>query len=317
MDNSRGEPLHSYPTTKVYVPVDKEAVTKNGTVLPGDSVLDQVRFDLPQRMLMKNDIVMLNIIASNNWKRPIYFSAPINELGFGNYLRKDGMAYRLVPIARTYPENNWTMDQAMRQVVRSGTQIRQNNSEFMFETLMNKIEFGGANIKGVYFDEENRSHILNLRALFAEAAGNLADKGEKDKAIKLIDKVEAGIDPENLPYAMVSRNGRHNQTGLIYLEACYKAGKNELAEKIRLALRKDLEEQARYYKYMETEKPEYYGAFEQFEAPFNQALLAVLGAIEQHYAPQQTQTQAPGEGPTTITNSPKRDSSGRPDSGGR
>src|SRR5690606_176678 len=56
MDNSRGEPLNSYPITKVFVPVDKEMVRKNGTVLPGDSVVDQVRFELPQRLLMKNDI---------------------------------------------------------------------------------------------------------------------------------------------------------------------------------------------------------------------------------------------------------------------
>ncbi len=59
--------------------------------------------------------------------------------------------------------------------------------------------------KGVYFDEENRRHLLNIRSVYAEAAGNMADKGKKEEAQKLLDKVEAGIDPGNLPYAMVSR----------------------------------------------------------------------------------------------------------------
>ena len=82
------------------------------------------------------------------------------------------------------------------------------------KNLMEKFGFGGADKKGVYFDEENRRHLLNIRAIYAEAAGNMADNGKKEEAVKLLDKVEAGIDPENLPYAMVSRFNSHNQTGL-------------------------------------------------------------------------------------------------------
>ena len=48
--------------------------------------------------LFKNDLAILNIIAANKWKRPIYFTMPYNKLGFDNYLRRDGMAYRLVPV---------------------------------------------------------------------------------------------------------------------------------------------------------------------------------------------------------------------------
>jgi hypothetical protein len=55
---------------------------------------------------------------------------------------------------------------------------------------------------------------------------------------------------------MVSRFGNHNQSGLQYLEACYKAGKTEVAEKVRKALRKDLEQQKNYYDYMRDSKPE-------------------------------------------------------------
>ncbi len=313
MDFSRGEPLHSFPITKVFIPVDKTALLKNGTVNTSDTVVDQMTFELPKRALLKNDIVMLNIIASNKWKRPIYFTSPVGELGFAQYLRKDGLSYRLVPIVNTYPQQNWVVDQAMRQILRSGTQIRDNNSDFMYDNMMTKFEFGGANKKGVYFDEENRRHILSLRSLYGEAAGNLADKGEKDKAQKLIDKVEAGISTENLPYAMVSRYSSHNQTGLIYLEACYKAGKTGLAEKVRQNLRKDMEQQQKYYNYIRDERPELFNGFESSEAPFNEALLLVLDAVEKKYAPQ-TQAKSPAEGPTTITNSAKPDSAGKPDS---
>lgn len=302
MDNSRGEPLNTFPATKVSVPVDRDLVIKNGTVLPTDSILPEFRFELAKRALMKNDLIILNIIAANKWNRPIYFTSPMGELGFGQYLRKEGIAYRLVPVAPKYSQMNWVVDQSLRSKGLGGTAIRDMNTEAAYKTLLDKYEFGGANIKGVYFDEENRRHILNLRSIFGEAAGTLADAGKLEEAKKLIAKAEAGILTSNLPYAMTSRYNSHNQTALIYLEACYKAGLKDLAEKIRTEVRKDLEQQAAYYKYIREEKPEFYGGYERSEAPINERLLLVLADIEARYAG--SNTVKPGtEGPTSIQNS--------------
>jgi len=241
----------SFPVSRFKVPVDVELVKKNGTVNAGDSVLPSLEFQIPESKLgqglVRSDFIILNIIATNGWKRPIYFTSLYGELGFGQYLRKDGLSYRLVPVKTKTPQANWVVEQSLRQAGLGGTQIRDNNTDTMFRNMMTKFEFGGANRKGVYFDEENRRHILNIRSLYAEAAGNLADLGRKEDAQKLIDKVEAGILPDNLPYGMVSRYNNHNQTSLVYLEACYKAGKTELAEKVRQEVRKDLEQQMDYY----------------------------------------------------------------------
>ena len=153
----------------------------------------------------------------------------------------------------------------------------------MYNNLMERFAFGGANKKGVYFDEENRRHLLNIRSVYAEAAGNMADNGKKDKAQKLLDKVEAGIDPDNLPYAMVSRFSSHNQTGLLYLEACYKAGKTDLAEKVRLIMRKDLEQQKKYYDYLKNNRPELYGGtLEGTEVFINETLLMALVQLKKN-----------------------------------
>ncbi len=311
----------SFPVAKFKVPVDVEQVRKNGIANPSDSVLSELRFEIPQSKLegglVRSDFIILNIIAwnaANGWNRPIYFTSAFGELGFAQYLRKDGLSFRLVPVATKQPQANWVTDQAMRQMRLGGTQIRDNNTDTMFNNLMTKYEFGGADKKGVYFDEENRRHILNLRALYAEAAGNMADAGKKEEALKLLDKVEKGIDPANLPYGMTSRYNSHNQTTLVLLEACYKAGKADLAEKVRLDLRKDLEQQQTYYNYIRDSRPELYGGFERSEAPINEIMLEVLGLIEKKYAPQ-VQATTPAEGPNTITNTlkdttPKIDNSG-------
>ncbi|HEX5652596.1 MAG TPA: DUF2723 domain-containing protein, partial [Chitinophagaceae bacterium] len=298
----------TYPVKRFSIPVDINLVRKNGTVNANDSVLSEIRFEVPGNSMQRNDLMILNIIAANNWKRPIYFTAAFGELGFGDYLRKDGMAYRLVPVANKFPQQNWTVNQAMRQMGLGSTQIRDNNMDTMYNTLLTKYLFGGANKKGVYFDEENRRHLLNIRALFAEAAGNLADAGKKQEAIRLLERAEQGIDPANLPYAMTSRFNSHNQTALVYLEACYKAGKTDLADKLRQAIRNDLTDQKKYYEYMRDSRPESFGGFERSEYPINEILLQVLDIVEKKYAPQSATTPAT-EGNTTIqTGIPGQDS---------
>jgi hypothetical protein len=239
------------PVAKFSVPVDLDLVRKNGTVNASDSVLSEMQFEIPMNKLrgglVRSDFIILNVIASNKWKRPIYFTSNFGELGFGQYLRKDGMAYRLVPVVNKSPQQNWVAEQAFRQNGLGGTQIKDNNTDSMYRVMMTEFEFGGANKKGVYFDEENRRHILSIRSLYGEAAGNLADLGKKEDARKLLDKAEAGIDPANMPYALVSRYNSHNQTAIIYLEASYKAEKKDLAEKVRQAVTNDLEQQMDYY----------------------------------------------------------------------
>src|SRR5690606_41852043 len=103
----------------------------------------------------------------------------------------------------------------------------------------------------------------------------------------------------------VSRFSSHQQTGLLYLEACYKAGKMEMAEKVRLAMRKDIEQQKRYYDYRKNNRPELFGgSLEGTEVYFNEAMMHALDAIEKKYAPQTQSQPQPVEGGGSIINTP-------------
>jgi hypothetical protein len=304
-----------FPVSRLGVPVDAAVVKANKTVNPEDSIVSPMIFEIPKNKLdaglSRSDLMVLNIIAANKWNRPIYFTSPYGELGFAQYLRKDGLSYRLVPIRNKFPQGNWALEQALRQMQLGGAQVRDNNGSVMYKNLMEKFGFGNADKKGVYFDEENRRHLLNIRAVYAEAAGNLADEGKKDEAQKLLDRVEKGIDTDNLPYAMVSRFSSHNQTGLLYLESAYKAGKTDLAEKVRTAMRKDLEQQKKYYDYLKNNRPELFGGtLEGTEVYFNEAMLLALDTIEKKYAVQ-GQTQSPAEGGGTIINTAKDSATGK------
>lgn len=266
-----GSTLNVFPSKKVDVPVDVALVKQNGTVNANDSVVSDLQFEIPKSVLYKNDAAILNIIAANKWKRPIYFTSPYGELGFQNYLRQDGLTYHLVPVLNGDVNKDWVLDK-----------------------MMSKFAFGGADKKGTYFDEENRRHLNTIRLAYAEAASSLADAGRKDDAKKLLNKADKMMLESNFPYGCVSRGQQQNQISLQFLVAAYKAGDENLIKKVTASVRKDMEQQAEYYESLPDDKRE---ALKQ-EEDRNTMLLKGLMQLEQQF---KTTTVPPAtENPSTL-----------------
>lgn len=297
----QGDNVQSFPVKRFIVPVNEAAVRKNGVINAGDSTFAQMAFELPETKndLMRNDLIVLNVIASNaakGWERPIYFTNPYGELGFGQYLRKEGLSYRLVPVANKFPQQNWVIDKALRENRMGGTAIRDNNMPVMFKAVRDEFRTGGAEKAGVYFDEENRRHLLSIRATYGEAAGNLADAGQKAEAQQVLQKAEQMINTANLPYAMTSRYNQHNQTAMIYLEAAYKAGNTQLANTLKTAINKDLQDQKAYYNYLKSEREELFRSMEQ-EALINDLMIQVFETVVKSYEQKTPVVEQPAGAP--------------------
>ena len=102
-----------YPTKKIRVPVNKKNVLESGLVKEKDSaqIVDYIDFELPSA-ITKKSMMMLDILANNDWKRPIYFSGGSFDnaeyIWMKDYLQLDGMAYKLVPI-KTERKNSFEM----------------------------------------------------------------------------------------------------------------------------------------------------------------------------------------------------------------
>jgi hypothetical protein len=279
-----GDTLNVFPTKKVTVPVDINLVRSNGTVNPSDSVVSEWKFEIPKTALFKNDAAILNIIAANKWKRPIYFTSEYRELGFAAYLRQDGLTHRLVPVANGIVNDSWAYDK-----------------------MMNKFTFGNANVKGVYFDEENRRHLNTIRLAYAQGAGNLAENGRKEDARKMLQKCDKNMLDENFGYGMVSRFQQHNYVSLQFLEACFKADDKALAEKVAKSVKRDLEQQINYYANLSERMQD------QFRNDSEQAanFLRGIQQIEKMY---ETPLPKTTEVPTPINNNPAPAAQKRPDS---
>lgn len=259
MYNARGEFLPIVPSSTLSLPVDREKAKASGAIGPKDTaVLDTLTLQLNQTYLLKNDLAVLAVIAGSKWERPIYFTSQFDQLGFADYLRRDGLTYRLVPV--------------------SGKRV---NTDWAYEKLMKEFKFGNADKKGVYFDEENRRHLNNIRQAFAEVAVEMASEGNKDGAKKLLTKVDEGMLQSNMPYGMVSRYNLHNQTSLMLLEAAYRAEDDSLVNKITGGLKKDLDQQMAYYDGLDERRKE--GLY--VEIQYAQRLQGMLTQLEQFLKP--------------------------------
>jgi len=299
-----GSFLNTFPMKNVFIPVDKATVLQNGTVDAADSVLDSLRFTISKSWLGKNDLIEYAIIAANKWKRPIYFSMNHGTgLDLEQYLREDGLVYRLVPVVPKTTSN--TGDTLFdKYSVGLGRLLSQNvHGDWMYKLLMNKFVFGGANIPGVYFDEENRRHLISIREAYADAAIEMVREGKREQAQQLLEHADKSMLEENFPYAMPSKFASHNQTTFKFLFAAYVAKDQNLIDKVSRRLRKELKEEMTYYNSLSPDQMGNY-AYEQMQ---DKQMLTVMDQFAKDFAP----AQNTGEPGSTLQLGIKADSSGK------
>jgi hypothetical protein len=224
------------PSQKLFIPVNVAETIKSGIVDIKDSakILPQLPLQISKSYLLKNDLAVYDIIAANDWKRPIYFTSP-TDLGLNDYLRMDGLTYRLVPL-RKEPNNDML-----------GADFNV-NSNFMYSNLMTKFAFGGAEKNGTYFDEPNRKLLQYLRNAYTRLGTSLAQDGEKDSALTVLNKADKGLLESNFPYAMTSPNNMHNYSSMQTAYAYYLAGDTKKANEIASKITRDCQQQLNYYR---------------------------------------------------------------------
>ena len=229
LETQGGQKVNYFPTHEFSIPVDKQAVVANGTVAAKDSarIPGRVEFSFPGNALVKNDLMELNIIAANQWKRPICFTSP-SGLGLNNFAQDDGLVYRLVPLQQDPNSPPADLDT-------------------MYRNLMHRFKFGGAEQPDMYFDENGRRILLSIRNAFSTLGQALAARGSKDSALQVLHYGDKMMNPTTLPYGMVSEGNRHNIISLQYAYAFFLAGDLSRGQQIADAVARDCRQQMDYY----------------------------------------------------------------------
>ena len=182
------------PTDSVMVPVNKQAVIAQGTTLLGgkDSIPDYITIHFGNSVT-KSQMMVYEMVARNDWKRPIYMSVTLggdltnsNYAGLGDYLVLEGLAYRLTPFRHAR-----TADGRPNLVI---------DSEKMYDNMMNRFKYGNVAAKNIYLDETVMRMCSTHRNMFILLVKQLLNEGKTDKARKALEKCKQVLPPENIPY---------------------------------------------------------------------------------------------------------------------
>ncbi|MDC0584605.1 DUF2723 domain-containing protein [Bacteroidales bacterium] len=186
-----GDKYDYIPTRTVRLKVDKEAVLRNGIVAEKDTalILDEIVWKLPGSQLMKSEIMVLDILSTYKWDRPLYWVSlhGSGSLGLADYMQLEGYAYKLVPIKTP----------AKNQLERGRI-----NTDVMYNNIMNKFDYGRMNEDDVHLDHFHLRtlSVIRFRTNFTRLAEELIKEGKKDSAIAVLDKCIELTPHKNVPY---------------------------------------------------------------------------------------------------------------------
>ena len=196
---SKDPQTHVIPTDTIYMKIDKEAVRKSGMMLPGDSIPDRMVISLQgKQALYKGDLMMLEMIANCNWTRPLYVAITVgseNFMNLGDNFVQEGLANRITPF-----NTQGNSDQ-------TGINMRDFDTEKTYDVMMNRFKWGGLNVPGLYIDETVMRMCYTHRREMANLALHLIAKGEKEKALKVLQKLEKVLPTYNVPVSYMSGSG--------------------------------------------------------------------------------------------------------------
>jgi len=255
-------------TAQIYPPrppaqlVDKiEWTFKPAMTLPGRAG------EKPQGFIRAQDVIVYEVVTNNIWERPVYFAITVSEsnmIGLNQYLRLDGLAYKIVPI-------------------KSSRAFDYVEPDILYDKLMNTFQYRNLANEEVYYEETTRRMVSNYKNIFMRLAaeyaaspsvaskiktpeGKVAQISNKELAVRVLDKAEEILPNEryDIDYRLLS--------GIISLYA-------NLDEKSKArALLPALQQKANQYDADGNPRPKFVlaqayreiGAFEQAEALYQE-----------------------------------------------
>lgn len=190
-----GSKVNYLPTKNFKITIDPDNIVKNGIVTADQKsrITDTMKWKYTSNFVTKDNLAFLDILAHNNWKRPICFTITVgqeNMMGLQPYLYKEGFTYHLIP---------FKTDTANRD------QLGKTNTLVMYDNIMNKFKWG--NYKTAkYLDPESTTMFYPvILSTITDLLQNLRQEGHNDLALKVLHKYDA-VMPDIYPFIDIARS---------------------------------------------------------------------------------------------------------------
>lgn len=202
------------PSKNIILDVDVDQVKASG-IVPEEldsMIVPKMVLRLKGRALEKKDLALLDVLLTNNWKRPVYVnytSLDQFNVDLRPYVVMEGNTFRILPVRNPDPANRLV------------------NTEVAYNNIMKKFRFRGLQDSTVYYSEDYRNFVLNHRGTVNEVTDALLVKGEKDKARELLLYSLTMMPNSSIPYDV--SNARN-------VESLFEVGEKEKAIEVATKL---------------------------------------------------------------------------------
>ena len=219
-----------FPVEDIRIPVNKDAALANGIVKQkdADKIVPYIDIKIKESALYKNRLLMLDIVANNNWERPLYFTGGAfsddDYIWMKDYLQLDGMCYKLVPI-RTPVDRANPFD--MGRV----------DSDLMYEKVKN-WDWGNSGSPDIYHDIETRRNSITYRGNLARLIQQLINEDKLEKAEEIADIAMINMPVDFFNYYTLLEP---------YVSAYYEVNAKEKAQQLFKDVSKKYQESLTYY----------------------------------------------------------------------
>lgn len=169
-DRGGGKKVFIFPSNTLKLKVNKQALQNDPNVVAPEYkpyIVDEMVWSIRDGAIEKKEMIMMDIILNNQWKRPIYFASsvhPSDYMYLREYTQLEGLAYRLLPVKIGRAPNGWV------------------NTDTMYNNMMNKFQWRELDNPKAYYNEWYYIFTTQERSMFQELADQLLQEGKKDKA---------------------------------------------------------------------------------------------------------------------------------------
>lgn len=190
-----GSYMNFIPARKLKLTVNADQLIDTNTIQPEQKsdAVSAMEWSFNKPYASKADLILFDILANNNWERPVYFATSVSEdtyMGLDQYLFLEGYAYRLLPIKN----KSGVIDKAQRT-----------NTDVMYTNVMNRLDFTAFH-KAKYLDVESRRIVNSTWQLNNTLVDNLITEGKTDKAKQVMQKSMSELPLRN--YSIVDTLGK-------------------------------------------------------------------------------------------------------------
>ncbi|MBA4054696.1 MAG: hypothetical protein C0490_08300 [Marivirga sp.] len=216
MYSSTGDPYNILPSRTLSLEIDEKNIQKNyksASLKPEDDIKSEISFRVTGNYLQKNALAVLDLVASNNWERPMYFNfTSLNTAGLdlNAHVVQEGNVYRLSPFENK--KNDIVL-----------------NTALTYNNLVEKADYSNLSNNELYFNYEDyhARMITPVRQSFNMLAVAFLEDGNNEMAEKV------------LLFATEKLYAKHllpSYTNLQAAEMLQSLGKTELAKTLCISL---------------------------------------------------------------------------------